>query len=208
MLEDASAFKKQNSLFPAVSAQSCPSHLLESDILCGCAVPVCVTCGVHTVHVWMLSLPWGHFGVCVALAAGSARFGPFKLLRMRKKVGMSPMSFEQCISVTSDSSKWPSRSAGSSHHWLHGSAERGTCASGAFLLVCPTAVMDTPGGCIFLTDKLNLPLVIAWNTACGKLDKLSSCAAVCVYPKVTVRGALLESSIRQWSRIQRVWAFL
>lgn len=134
-----------------------------------------VTCGVHTVHVWILCLPWGLSGVCVALAAGSARFAPFKLLRMRKKVRMSPMSFEQCISVTSDSSTWPSKSAGSTRHWLHGSAERGTCASGAVLLVCPTEVMDTPGGCILLTDKLNLPLVIAWNTTCGKLDKLCCC---------------------------------
>lgn len=45
--------------------------------------------------------------------------------------------------------------------------------------------MDKSGGCIFLSDKLNLPLVIAWNKTCAKLDKLSSCAAVCVYPKVT-----------------------
>lgn len=65
------------------------------------------------------------------------------------------------------------------------SAERGTCASGAFMLVCPTEVMDKSRGCSFLSDQLNLPLAIAWNTTCVKLDKLSSCAAVCVYPKVT-----------------------
>lgn len=154
-------------------------------LICDCVDPVCVTCGVHNVQVWMLHLPWGHFGVYIALGTASARFDPFKLLRMRKKVGMSPMSFEQCISVTSDSSKWPSKSAGSSHQWLHCSAERGTCASGAFLLVCPTEVMDMSRGCILLTDKLNLSLVIAWNTTCGKLDKLSHCAAACVYPKAT-----------------------
>lgn len=82
----------------------------------------------------------------------------------------------------------PGKSAGSTHQWLHSSAEGGIGASGAFLLLCPTEVMDKSGGCIFLSDKLNLPFVTALNKTCAKLDKLSSCAAVCVYPKVTSSG--------------------
>lgn len=78
-------------------------------LICGCVAPVFVTCGVLTVHVWMLCVPWGSLWSLYVCCIGcwSARFAPFKLLRMRKKVGISPMSFEQCIIVTSDTNKWP-----------------------------------------------------------------------------------------------------
>lgn len=156
-------------------------------LICGCVAPVCVTCGVHTLHVWMLCVPWGPFGVCICVALAAEV--PGLLLSSYSGWGRRWGSLQWILSSALVSPlipvNGPGKSAGSSHQWLHGSVERGVCASGAFLLVCRTEVMDKPGGCIFLDDKLNLPLVIAWNMTSGKLDKLSSCAAACVSPKVT-----------------------
>lgn len=111
MLEYASAFNKQTNLFPAVSAQSHPIHLLESGTnlwlcspcFCDLWCPYC-TC-MNALRA--LGSLWSLYVCCIG--CWSARFAPFKLLRMRKKVGISPMRFEQCISVTSDTSKWPQK---------------------------------------------------------------------------------------------------
>lgn len=96
---------------------------------------------------------------------------------------------EQCISVTSDISKWPRKirlrapgaltsDSTAAQKW----AAKVRVPPGAPLLACPTEVMDKPGRCMFLNDKLNLPLVIPWNITSGVWDKLNSCAATCASP--------------------------
>lgn len=128
--------------------------------------------GLVHMHVWMLCVPWGLFGVyiCVALAAESARFVPFKLFKMRKELGISPMSFalkfhqqEWCISVTSDTSKWPRevrlREPGAltsdytaAKKWAT-KLQEVRVPLGAPLLVCSAEVTDKPRGRTFLNDK-------------------------------------------------------
>lgn len=108
MLEDASALKKANQFVPTLYQQRVVPFVFQRVAIsyvymwypyCICTKAVCAR---------------DLFGVCicVAVAAGHARFYPFKLLRIRKEPGISPMSCalklryqEQCISVTSGISK-------------------------------------------------------------------------------------------------------
>lgn len=126
---------------------------------------------------------------------------------------------EQCISITSDISKWPRkirlRAPGAltsdsmaAQKW----AAKVRVPPCAPLLACPTEVMDKPGRCMFLNDKLNLPLVIAWNITSGVWDKLSSCAATCASPDDPGGEGcfawVYQILVRQRSQIQHAFSFL
>lgn len=146
MLEYASAFNKQTNLFPAVSAQSHPIHLLESGTnlwlcspcFCDLWCPYC-TCmnALRALGVTLESICVLHWllkcQVCSFQATqNEEEGGDLSLQWVLSSALLSPL-----IPIND-----PGKSVGSSHQWLHGSVERGICASGAFLLVCPTEAMD------------------------------------------------------------------
>lgn len=98
-------------------------------------------------------MPWGLFGLCVALAAASARFASFKLLRMRKESGISRMSsalrfHQQCISVTSEIREIRLRAPGTltSDSTAAAKLHEVPVSPGAPWLACPAEAMDEPGG--------------------------------------------------------------
>lgn len=176
-------------------------------LFCGCVAPVRVTCGVHTyiyeycacpgvtlesisVLHWLLEVP----GLLLSSCWGRGRrWGSLQWILSSALV--SPL-----IAVDD-----PGNQLGVLTSYY--SAERGTCASGAFLLVCPPEVMDKSRGCAFLSDQSNLPLVIETWLVFSWISWAVVLLFVLIQKSQAVRGSLLESSVRQRSRIQHVGFF-